>query len=190
MKTQTRISKILSGLESRGFDFETASEYGEPGYSTDKPLIIFGNWNDLQKSTIDAIKSEMEMEWDDEWLIDGNGRAFRQTPDCYSWRPSFFVHDGEVVAIDSLTGDVDELRYYGFIFEPGDCNLKSVPENFDLSAIAEMLPDEYVTGLHPGQNDNPEVILKSLPMGEYAFRIDGKGQFDCSWSIWKITAPL
>lgn len=188
MKTQSRISKILNGLESRGFDFETATAYGEPGYSTDKTLIIFGNWNDLKKSTINAIESEMEIEWSDEWVTDSDGRAFRTQPDCYSWRPSFFIHDGEVVANDSLKGDVDELRDYGFIFTPGDCNLKSVPENVDLSAIAERLPEDYETGFHPGQNANPEAILKALPMGEYAFQIDGKGQFDIAWSIWSINA--
>lgn len=186
MKT-TRMQKILNGLESRGFDFETASEYGEPGYSTDKPLIIFGNWNDLSRSELDAVESEMEIEWSDEWTTDSDGRAFRTQPDCYSWRPSWFLHDGEIVPNDSLSGDADELRDYGFVFEPGDSvELKSVPENVELSTIASLVEDDCQTGLYPGQNDSPAEKLAKLPHGEYCFQIDGKGQFNCTWSIWKL----
>lgn len=184
---KTRLQKILNGLESRGFDFETATEYGEPGYSTDKPLIIFGNWNGLERSTIDTIESEMEIEWSDEWVIDSDGRAFRSSPDCYSWRPSWFYWEGEIIPNDSLSGDVDELRDYGFVFSPGDSvDLKSVPENVDLSAIAELVESDCQTGFHPGQDADPAAMLRALPEGEYCFQIDGKGQFDCTWSIWKL----
>ncbi len=183
----TRQSKILNGLESRGFDYQIAFEYGEPGYSSDNQIIL-GNWNNLEKSALKAVESAFEIEWADEWLIDDGGRAFRSSPDSYSWEPSFFIHDGEIVPHDSLSGDVDELRDYGFLFDGGHpaVELRSVPPCIDLSAIAERVRDDCETGWHPGQTDSPSEILKTLPAGEYCFQIDGKGQFDVAWSVWRV----
>ncbi len=79
----SRLSKVLSGLQSRNFDFRTSTEYGEPGYSTDKPIIIFGNWSALSKSELAAVESVAEIEWSDEWVQDDGGRAFRSSPDCF-----------------------------------------------------------------------------------------------------------
>lgn len=182
-----RLNKVLNGLQARNFDMTTASEYGEPGYSTDKPFIVFANWNDLKKSTIKLIEDELEIEWSDEWLTDDQGRAFRTQADSHGWTPAWFEHDGEVVPNDSLSGDADELRAYGFIFEPGDSTgFKSVPDTVDLKGIASLVEDDCQTGFHLGQNDSPAKKLLKLPPGEYCFQIDGKGQFDCTWSIWRL----
>ncbi len=93
MKTLTRLQKVINGLSSRNFDFTVSTEYGEPGYSTDKPVILFANWNDLNKSEMNAVESVAEIEWSDEWIQDDAGRAFRSQPDSYSWEPSWFEHD-------------------------------------------------------------------------------------------------
>ena len=192
--TPTRLQKVLSGLQSRGIYFDTATEYGEPGYSTDKPLILFANWNDLNRSEMNAVESVAEVEWSDEWTTDSDGRAFRTQPDCHWWEPAFFVHDGEVVPWDSLSEDgealEDELRDFGFTAEKGDAFFRALPSVITparLATIATLAtPDDMETGFHHGQNDSPEKLLRTLPDGTYLFRITGKGQFDVHWQAWRL----
>ena len=44
-------------------------------------------------------------------------------------------------------------------------------------------------GFHSGQNDNPteilEKYLEKYPEGKFIFRLDGTGQFDINFSIYK-----
>ena len=45
----------------------------------------------------------------------------------------------------------------------------------------------YETGFHPGQNDDPNEIVKwmeeNLPDHEFLFCVDAVGQFDVNWSV-------
>lgn len=190
-----RLQWVINGLESRGIDFQTATEYGEPGYSTDKPVILFADWNPLSMRTLNAIEAVAEIEWSDEWVQDNSGRAFRSSPDCYGWEPSFFIsEDCEIVPFDTLPAGGEDLagalRDYGFTASPGDtCGLEALPSGIGRGAMetfATMIVGDCETGFHPGQNDKPEAILAGLPDGEYVFRINGKGQFDISWEVWKL----
>ena len=183
----------MNGLESRGIDFSTASEYGEPGYSTEFPVILFANWNPLEKSSMKAIESVAEIEWSDEWLTDDNGRAFRCEPDCYGWEPSFFEWEGEIIPWDTLPESGEELqdalRDYGFTAEKGDTVFRALPSEISadrLETIATLATDRLESGFHPGQNDTPEKALKSLPEGTYVFRITEKGQFDIGFEAWRL----
>lgn len=198
MKPENKQSKraqwIINGLISRGIDFDTASEYGEPGYSTAMPVIVMANWNAFSNSEMKAIESAVEIEWSDEWVTDDEGRAFRCQPDSHGWTQAWFYHEGEVVPWDTLDTEPtepDELRDYGVFSQSGDtCDFRSVPPDFDLSGIGLLVRGDCETGFHPGQNDSPEAILKTLPAGEYAFKISGKGQFDISWEVWEILPPI
>lgn len=203
-----RLQKILHALEGRGVEFDCAEEYGEPGYTTDKPLILFANWNHFDKREMDAIESVAEIEWSDEWVIchDSGSKAYRSSPDCWGWEPSFFLtEDCEIVPFDSLPDSgpdlLSELTDYGFPVEvwqdeKGVRHLDGIPETRravpsrysekDLETIADLVEDDCQTGLHPGQNDKPEDKLKAAGPGTYLFRIAGKGQFDITWQVWRI----
>lgn len=191
--TPTRLRKVLNGLESRNFDFTIAQEYGEPGYSTDKPVILFANWNDLSKSELKAVESVAEIEWSDEWVTDDNGqKCYRTSPDSYCWQPSIIWGDGYFVPVDEL-GDgetlLSHLEDLGFLNEPGDKPDRALPATVpaaSLETIAELVSDDNETGFHYGQNANPEKVLSSLPAGHYVARISDKGQFDVTWQFWKI----
>lgn len=198
MKTK-RLQWVINGLESRNICFESANEYGEPGYSTDKPCILFANWNEIKsKATMRAIKAVAEVEWSDEWTIDYSDgcKAYRTSPDCYGWEASFFYHDGEIVPYSSLPSEgeelLDSLREYGFVHDQQDrVELKAVPscvEECRLESFASLVNGECETGFHHGQNDKPEKIMAGLPAGEYLFRISDKGQFDIHWQVWKVNA--
>lgn len=196
-KTGKRLQWVCNGLESRGIYFDSACEYGELGYTTDKPCILFANWNEIKsKSTMKAIESVAEIEWSDEWVIDPSDgiKAYRSEPDSYGWEPSWFLHDGEVVPYDTLPESGEELlealRDYGFVHDQQSrVDLKAVPSRFterQLESFATLVNGDCETGFHPGQDDQPEKILASLPAGEYLFRIAGKGQFDIRWQVWQV----
>lgn len=193
-----RVRWILNGLEQRGIDFEIASTYGEPGYSTDKPFIVLADWNEPKhkggKREYRAFDL-LETEWQDEWITDSENRAFRCSPDCYGWQASWFYHDGEVVPYDESDGHegadlLEWLDGYGFVHNNGDSvELKAVPSCISperLSPFAELVRDDMETGFHPGQNDRPEKFLKTAPEGRYLFRIQGKGQFEIRWEVYRV----
>lgn len=203
----TSISKILNGLTARGIDFETATEYGEPGYSTDKPLIVFANWNHLNKgdkegftrrSTMDAIEKHVEIEWSDEWTTGAdNGKAYRTQPDCHGWTPYYIIQDDcEIVGIDELLADDSKLSDYLVSIENND--RQTVMDHISPDKLEELgykeVEGDFQSGFHPGQTDKPADILARLltenPEGRYIFRIDGKGQFDITFSVYqKIETP-
>jgi hypothetical protein len=208
-----RLQKVLNALQAKGVDFDCAEEYGEPGYSTDKELILFANWNHFDSREMKAIESVAEIEWSDEWTTVHNypdkSRAFRTSPDSYGWESAIFLtEDGEYIPFDSLpdSGEnlLSELREYGFtveVWQDGTgtnhadlCHYpKAVPSRYsekDLATIADLREDDCQTGFHPGQNDKPEDKLKSAGPGEYLLRIADKGQFDITWQVWKIRPEL
>lgn len=189
---KTRLQKVLSGLESRNFDFTSASEYGEPGYSTERPIILFANWNGLSKSELRAVESVAEIEWSDEWITDDDGaKCYRTSPDSYGWQSSILWGDGYFLPIAELSeGEslVSELEDLGYLCEVGDTPQKVLPSNVPdslMESAFELVSDGNETGFHPGQNAKPEKILASLPSGcRYVFRVSGKGQFDMTWQVW------
>ncbi len=52
-----------------------------------------------------------------------------------------------------------------------------------------LVTDDYVNGFHPGQNDDPKVILKNVltefPENRYLFVITFKAQFDMGFALYR-----
>lgn len=196
MKNQIKFndaSEIYAFLKEKGFDFQIAESYGEPGYSSDNPIIL-GNWNDLDNDTCDAIEEHCEIEWEDEWVVlyDEEGQAYRTSPDGYRWQPSTVVWKGEIVSWDYIKEN-DLLLYYirnelaGNHKTALNCSLVGID---DLSRIAkEVSQERYQSGLHEHMTDDPKAILESFPEEErhyYFFRIDSTSQFHIEFELWKL----
>lgn len=184
---------IQSFLDEKGFDYEIAISYGEPGYSSDKPIIL-GNWNELNDDTCDAIEEYFEIEWDDEWVIlyDEDCAAYRTQANSYHWQPSTVFWRDELVSWNWLKEN-DFLLYYirnelaGRHETALNCDLI---DSDDLSRIAEEVSTErYQSGLHEHMRDDPKAILESYPFEErhyYFFRIDSTSQFHIEFELWKL----
>lgn len=191
--------EAFEALEALEVYFETAESYGEQGYSSDHPVIVLANWNDVPKGLVRFVESVAEIEWSDEWVIDSDGRAFRSSPDSYGWTQAWFDHEGEIVPYDTLPERGEDLlqaaRDYGRIYSPGDCGpFHAFPLDYfsreRFETIATLVTEDLQNGWHPGQNDTPEKALANLPAdGEYFFTISDVGQFDLTFEVWKLTDP-
>lgn len=178
--------------KNHGSDFDTASFYGEPGYTDPPPgaCVILANWNRVPKGLADALEAEgHELEWSDEWAVDYNsGKAYRTSPDSYGWRPSALYDDsGELLTID----DDPEC----WIEWATDAPERAIPfDHFsDGTSVVEALEaagfrqygERYETGFYPGQNDDPVVVFnKAKEHGYVVFTLDATGQFDTHWLCW------
>ena len=169
---------------------EWAAEYGEPGYDQPKRGILFANWNYFPRGIDDILeRAGYAIEWSDEWLIaHETGKAYRHSPNSYSWKPYFVMTDyGDVIGGDEIESG-DQLEWYVneyLLNEPRRCNVFDI----DLAALG-FVPEsgDYETGFHPGQTDDPRKVFaqirKERPNSDVVFSLDDKGQFDTRWSAW------
>jgi hypothetical protein len=185
----------LAAKHVRDHDVDGACTYGEPGYSDPVAGILFADWNDAPSWLRDGLERRgFELEWSDEWtIVHESGKAYRTSPDCYSWTP-YYVHteDGDVIGGDEIENG-DEQDWYVNEYLLNDHKHCNVFRGVDLTKhgfekYEPGNPQEYETGFHPGQNDKPQDVFKRIrkqyPQHDIVFQLDGTGQFDCRWSAW------
>ena len=178
-----KTARILSQYEN---DFNIAwAGCSEPGYD-DKPVIM-ANWNNSPAETFDYLEERgFSCKWEGEWITCECGKAFRTSPDSYGWRFYGVILDGYCLCGDCIKeSPVDYLE-----------SLENNPHKYSTidgidyeSAGYTRIEDGFESGFHPGQNANPESILKlhldKNPRGRYIFVLDGTGQFDIEFSLYK-----
>jgi hypothetical protein len=179
--------EILEEFENNNFYFETADTYGEPGYQTDK-LIVLGDWNSLEQKDIDFLETIFDLQWYDEWVVDSNGKCYRTQPDSYSWQPSYVVSNGEIIGMEDLVSDTDAFVEWiedEFIDNPATAINNRMVTDEILNAVATEISSGYENGWY-GIEDNPEKILEKVEGEGYFFRIDGVSQFCISFELWRL----
>ena len=182
------LDTVTSYLERIGLDFEYASEYGEPGYSTAKPAILFANWNRVPRGRMAVIERSFECEWSDEWHIayDSTSKAYRTSPDCYGWTSSLVYTDGDYLTPDDIAADPEALVSI-LVNDPSRCMTPTT--SVDLASLGfSLVVEDQETGFHPGQTDDPRAVLKRLettmPEHDFIFDVTDVGQFDSRWQVW------
>ena len=193
--------QIVEEMRERGHISNDAQGYVEPGYTTpEKPgrAVLFGNWNHCahfrtQKHYADLAVLERyghELEWEDEWstCVDC-GKAFRTSPDSYSWKRSYWLktdEDGdgaEEVCVECVLEDPEDYLEYLKGNERASATF-----NIDLQAHGYRLyKDDLERGLHRGQSDNPDLIAKALRargIEDFVFKLESSSQFYSTFSVW------
>lgn len=164
---------------------EFSPAYAEPGYRDPAKGILFNNWNYFPARVTDLLERYgYEIEWSDEWsTCQECGKAVRTSPDSYGWQPSYFImNDCELFCVDCCP--IEE--YLEGIEDNPRRALNDHISPADYGYIK--LEGDFENGFHPGQNDNPTAIYKRLHEAGHKrllFNIDGVGQFDIRFSIWK-----
>lgn len=212
-ETLSRVRKVLTvALGEFWFDrypIAEITDYGigiaEPGYSSDGPVWILGDWNPKRFRPKEGEPEITNWEnfpvrlneiferigvftgWLDEWSrCDDCRRIFRIEPNSYSWRKFGLVTKaGSVLCADCVTFEDIEDDYV---------NNSDMALTFDIDLAAEGFEPfngRYQNGFFPGQDDNPREILERAlrEFEEGIFTIDSTGQFDVDFSLW-VRNPL
>lgn len=207
IRAAEHVATDLTQCEVESITMARVSEWGSTPDDTDRPRA-FADWNN-QKSRdpsgfhgygphagqrIDTTmarlcnileRMEVEIEWSDEWcMCDGCGRMLRSEPYGYDWK---------------MFGYIDECTLTcGHCIDPEEYIAARIdnPENAvntDLVDLEELgfvrLDLKYENGMHPGQNDNPAAILKTLQRDpflenrEFVFTYE-PSQFAVEFAAW------
>lgn len=160
----------------------------EPGYD-DKPTIL-ADWNNTPDKLFNLLeRSGYECDWLDEWVACSNcNKLMRTSPNSYYWLPAYHAtDDGDIYCLDCM----DASDYYA---ELHNRHRKAatllVADKYPPSEYGYTLIESgYENGWYPGQNANPATILKELrekdPQGVFIFVMDGRGQFDVEFSVYR-----
>ena len=188
MKLTTEIVEALLEKHNSYLD-DYCEDYGEPGYKKEKDnSILFANWNGLSRSTMRAIEKQFDTEWSDEWITASEtSKAYRTSPDGWSWTPFYWIDACEVIGGDEIKEDFALQKHY--IEEYLLNNFKHVDMFYlDLEKHGfHQVNGDFESGMYLGQNDNPEDILKhwqkELPTYEFVFGNFSSGQWDCGYNL-------
>ena len=196
-------SNLIDLLFDKNICTDTCAEYGEPGYTLEegKTSILFGDWNELDKypNIMGFIEKHFEIEWSDEWVIDyENYKAYRCSPDSYSWQPSYVLHKtGEVLGVDFIN-DMSHREFFEFL-DTMDyfnnpktainlCGFKPRGEDITKDVLGR---EQAESGWYEGQDDKPYVMIRKA-QGMFSsndffyFVVDYTGQFDIGFLIYKF----
>jgi hypothetical protein len=184
MKTYERVFARLEKLHAWYGDM---GEYCEPGYSTEKESILFGDWNPVPKGLLSALEERFELEWNDEWTsCEECGRYFRTSGDCYQWTMYAWI-DGK--SGTCLCGDCVKESPDDYIKECINNPKTCVKAFLDLSSLGfTNLNGTFENGFHAHMNDDPVKILaeykKKYPTYDLVFGNLSVSQFYIDFEIW------
>jgi hypothetical protein len=177
--------------------------YEEPGYSTpEHGVVAVGDWNSFSiwdsnqgtyllhkcylASRVQKLfeKLGIPCEWSDEWAECGECYSLIRTKaNSYGWLPSYVQGDGDITCHTCIEKDPEAY-------------LLSLEDNPDTAITLDVDPcdygykqvgEEYETGWHPGQDDDPKDVAKELrakDITRFVFKITETGQFDSRWAVY------
>lgn len=180
------VGALQSFCQVNGRELEYAAEYGEPGYSNEKGILL-SNWNDIPKALQKRLEAQgYALEWEDEWYIDSDNspsKAWRTSPDGHGWESRVRACDGYMLTPDS---DAQE-----WIDDSMNEEGRALPSWFDESELTArgfgaMAGHDKEVGFHPGQDETPDKFMPALKAEGYdvLLQVSGRGQFDVSYRIW------
>jgi hypothetical protein len=181
----------LVNKHTRYDETQYAESYGEPGYTNPERGILFANWNDVPGYIQEGLERRgFDLEWSDEWIIATSSwpcKAYRASPDCYSWTPYYVLtDDGEVVGGDEIEEDPDWYVNEYLLNDPTHCNVFKI--DFAKLGFKRVSEDDFESGWHPGQTDDPNAVFnrlrEELPDHDLVFDLTEQSQFYTKWNIW------
>lgn len=187
--------------------------YADPEYRNayDNDVVVLGNWNPRNLSgdrtrklygpeanltlaervgprLANALeKVGADVQWLDEWSECMECyRAVRTEPNSYSWQPQFAWIEDELICSECLREMLpDVLETY--VNEPTKC-VTWLSSGDMIEQGYQQVGDYYENGWHPGQTDDPNVILERVLRdnqdAQVVFLLNSTGQFDIRFTAW------
>jgi len=185
-KEQKNLRKaiVFNLLERNGVENQ-ATDYAEPGYDAEGKGILFHNWNDVPGDTRTALEEFYNLEWSDEWLVCDCGKAFRCSPDSYSWTCYGWVGDGDCSCGDCVREEGIDFVEKELVNNPDRVDTIGL----DLEKLGFLrLEENFDYGLREGNsNYDPKKILsllqKAVPGVQVVFGGLSACQFENSFRV-------
>jgi hypothetical protein len=181
------VVRVLSEHDDYQTVTDYASEYGEPGYTSDGP-ILFGDWwcrrkdcdyaetyengakkvhgLDCHYPRVFAFLEEngAQLEWDDEWTV-VDDKAYRTSADSYSWQPTAVWNDD--VGDYMVNGEDIDTWLEWAVNDSSRCLMARSFTDAELEAegFVERQCDFY-NGWHEGMADDPKAIMAMVQDSE------------------------
>ena len=117
-------------------------------------------------------------------------KAFRTSPDSYSWVANYWVGDGFILCEDCVRKDYSDEYLESLENNPNTANTILSDDEIEKAGYKKVVAD-CENGWY-GRRDNPEKMLEREKQnnkdGRYLFSISGKGQFHTDFDMWKKIA--
>lgn len=137
-----------------------------------------------------AEAAGVQFEWSDEWIIDyDNDKAYRTSPDSYSWKQSYRHHGGDIITPDD---DIETWIEYCLDADDGGsarCLPRHIYNGADLEAAGFVKWNgQYESGWHQGMDADPNAITAQIkaqhPDDDIVFMLDEASQFYITFSAY------
>jgi uncharacterized Zn-finger protein len=200
-----QLSKTVETL-MEAQQWQTAGEYGEPGYGTvNTTMVVLGNyWCNCNKianlhehaNHHPRIWAQMktqgiEFEWHDEWVVDyAYNKAYRCEADSYQWQPSYIMtDDGKLM---TAANDIDTWTEWAANDAERAIPSRIINKQQLVDAGWMVIHDRIENGWHQGMDDDPKAYLdmeqdnmeKAGVKFDYLFTLDETSQFYITFSMW------
>lgn len=117
-------------------------------------------------------------------------KAFRTSPDSYSWVANYWVGDGFILCEDCVMEDYSEEYLKSLENNPNIANTILSDDEIEKAGYKKVVAD-CESGWY-GRCDDPEKMLEQEKQnnkdGRYLFSISGKGQFHTDFDMWEKIA--
>jgi hypothetical protein len=182
------LNKITNYFERKGIYYDIH----QPGWDNEKQVIV-ANWNDVPDKLTRMIEDQFEIDWDDESTsCIGCYQHIHLAPGYYGDLGRHAFIDGEgYICKDCFMEDDDNLEEFISYSDDKATERACLPWMKPMIERAGFIlfnDDEYESGFHPGQTDDPSKVKKwiyelhgSVPV---VFMITGAGQFDINFNAY------
>lgn len=209
VKLRTVIDVLYNGGDMETIH-DSASDYGEPGYSTRSGPVLLGDWwcrradcsypdtYDDGKKKVHAmeyhyprvfafLESEgCELEWYDEWTV-VDDRAYRTQSDSYGWQPTAVWNDD--IGDYMISGEDIGTWLDWAVNDPRRCLMARTFTDDELAAegFVERQCD-YASGWFAGMDDDPEAVARVIherePGTDVLFMLSETSQFYIKFCVY------
>ena len=139
---------------------------------------------------LDYLTQDMWGFYDEYSVCEHCNKAFRSSPDSYSWTQNYWLGDGFIICEDCVKEDYAEEYLESLQNNPHTANTILSDAEME-NAGYEKVKEDCEEGWY-GRCDDPEEILeremKENTDGKYVFSISGSGQFHTDFDLWKKIA--
>ena len=118
-------------------------------------------------------------------------KAFRTSPDSYSWTANYWLGDGFIICDECVKEDFAEEYLESLHNNPKTANTILSDDEMENAGYEKINRDSYESGWY-GRCDDPQDILEkemeTNPDYDYVFSICGNGQFHTDFDLWRRVA--